>query len=227
MNFLSHYYFTQDEPNPYYTLGSLLPDLFRNHRANWKFNPEKQPELFAGDDDLEHLLRGWSLHLEVDHLFHDAALFKQESSILRKDLVRVFQQLPKRPFFLAHIGYELLLDSLLIRHRLVDTHKFYATLAACQTEVIERFLNKLGMYHNERFYDFLDDFISSRYLESYAKTESIVYALDRIGRRVWIEPFSEEETRQTVLLLQENLERLEADFFDIFDELLLNLKGLQ
>src|SRR5690606_18682115 len=165
VNFLSHYYFTQDEPNPYYTLGSLLPDLFRNHRANWKFNPEKQPELFAGDDNLEHLLRGWNLHLEVDHLFHDAALFKQESSILRKDLVGVFHQLPKRPFFLAHIGYELLLDSLLIRHRLVDTHKFYATLAACQTEVIERFLNKLGMYHNERFYNFLDDFISSRYRE--------------------------------------------------------------
>lgn len=227
MNFLSHYYFTQAEPNPYYTLGSLLPDLFRNHRANWKFNPEKQPELFQGDENLRQMLRGWELHLEVDHLFHDAARFKQESSILRKELVNVFHQLPKRPFFLAHIGYELLLDSLLIRHRLVDTHKFYETLAACQTEVIERFLNQLGIYHNDRFYDFLNDFISSRYLESYAKTESIVYALDRIGRRVWIDAFTDEEAHQTVLVLDENLKRLDTSFFDIFDNLLLNLKGLR
>jgi len=227
VNFLSHYYFTQAEPNPYYTLGSLLPDLFRNHRANWKFNPEKQPELFQGDENLRQMLRGWELHLEVDHLFHDAARFKQESSILRKELVNVFHQLPKRPFFLAHIGYELLLDSLLIRHRLVDTHKFYETLAACQTEVIERFLNQLGIYHNDRFYDFLNDFISSRYLESYAKTESIVYALDRIGRRVWIDAFTDEEAHQTVLVLDENLKRLDTSFFDIFDNLLLNLKGLR
>lgn len=227
MNFLSHYYFTQAEPNPYYTLGSLLPDLFRNHRANWKFSPEKQPELFEGDEDLEQMLRGWELHLEVDHLFHDAPIFKEESSILRKKLVGVFDQLPKRPFFLAHIGYELLLDSLLIRHRLVDTRRFYDTLSACRPDVIERFLNQLGMYHNERFFDFLNDFIRSRYLESYGKTESIVYALDRIGRRVWIEPFSEEETSQTARVLEGNLNRLEPHFFNIFDDLLLNLKGLR
>src|SRR3546814_4318770 len=57
LNFLSHYYFVQSINNPYYTLGAILPDLFRNHHYDWKFRPEKENLLFKDNSDLQLLFR--------------------------------------------------------------------------------------------------------------------------------------------------------------------------
>src|SRR5690606_29084433 len=103
VNFLSHFYFTKTVDNPYYTLGSILPDLFRNYQGSWKFHPENLNIEFNDNPDLSFLFQGWNLHIQVDALFHNSVSFKHQSSILRKELVNVFTNLPKRPFFLAHV----------------------------------------------------------------------------------------------------------------------------
>ena len=217
MNFLSHFYFVQPNPNPYYTLGSILPDLFRNHRNDWKFSPEKQNLDFNNNADLNALLEGWKLHVQVDALFHNSVPFKLQTSLLRLDLKQVFTKLPKRPFFLAHIGYELILDSLLIRNNLIDTNQFYKNLNDCDPIIIDEFMNKLGITEGKNFHAFLRNFIESRYLESYSSIKSIVYALDRIGQRVWIEGFSESEFNDTSLVLDRFSENLNPTFLDVFN----------
>src|SRR5690606_17721779 len=129
---------------------------------------------------------------------HNSVSFKHQSSILRKELVNVFTNLPKRPFFLAHVGYELILDSLLIQNKIIDTNLFYKKLKSCDPTIVDTFMNKLGIIEHRGFHSFLNNFIESAYLKSYSKTKSLVYALDRIGRRVWIEEFTKEESRNTI-----------------------------
>src|SRR5699024_9230293 len=72
MNFLSHYYYTQSTSNPYYTLGAVLPDLFRNHHHEWKFH---EIDIVPDDEDMTWLLKGWLLHIEVDRIFHSSTPF--------------------------------------------------------------------------------------------------------------------------------------------------------
>lgn len=224
MNFLSHYYFTQSDHDPYYTLGSILPDLLRNHNNTWKIFPEKEPKKFTNHPQLLSLLKGWKLHLHVDKIFHSSSIFTSTCSNLRKDLVPIFTRLPIRPFFLAHVGYELLLDSLLIQNKEVDTEAFYQELASCEPEIIRKFLRLSGFSEPEGFQVFLDAFIESKYLNSYAQSKNIIYALDQIGRRVWKEPFNQTEKEQATLLFDSIKVALDANYTAIFEEIECSMK---
>lgn len=219
MNFLSHFYFVRSNPNPYYTLGSILPDLFRNHRNDWKFDLDKQDINFNDNKDLAALFAGWKLHVGVDKLFHNSAIFKLQTSQLRIELEKVFSELPKRPFFLAHIGYELILDSLLIRNKLVDTNLFYRNLTESNSPVLDDFMIKIGIDQTKDFHAFLEHFINVRYLESYNNPKSLVHALDNIGRRVWVEKFSHSEINNSIKLVEKTLNSLNPHFLDVFNEL--------
>lgn len=219
MNFLSHYYFTQHKNDPYFSMGSILPDLLRNHDDSWKIRPEKEIEKFGGNLRFDSLLKGWCLHLDVDNQFHTSAIFLRESSALRRRLVPVFTRLPIRPFFLAHVGYELMLDSLLIQNKLVNTDDFYREIEDSDLTVILDFLRTAGIKDPSGFTNFLNSFIESRYLESYSESKSIVYALDRIGRRVWREKFNKNEIKESILVFQELKESLNPTFIKIFEEI--------
>lgn len=219
MNFLSHYYFTQHKSNPYYTLGSVLPDLLRNHNAAWKPNPEKEPEKFKNHPHLLSLLGGWKLHLQVDKIFHSSSIFLAACSSLRKDLAPIFTRLPIRPFFLAHVGYEILLDSLLIQNKEIETEAFYQELASCDPHIIQEFLSLSGICKTEEFITFLNSFIQSKYLNSYTESKNIVYALDQIGKRVWTEKFNQEEKEQAILVFDSLKTSLNPTFMTIFKQI--------
>lgn len=216
LNFLSHYYFAQAANNPYYTLGTILPDLFRNHHYSWKFRPEKENLLFNDNSDLELLFKGWKHHVQVDAIFHNSAPFRIHTSQLREQLATVFTQLPKRPFFLAHVAYELILDCLLIRNNIVDTDLFYKNLSSCHLKTLDMFMIRLGITETKGFHSFLDNFTTSRYLANYDKPKNLVYALDRIGRRVWVEKFSEKENEDTLTILENVIENLNPEFLEVF-----------
>jgi len=188
----------------------------RNHHYNWKFRPEKENLLFNDNPDIELLFEGWKHHVQVDALFHSSASFKIHTSQLREELVNVFTRLPKRPFFLAHVAYELILDCLLIRNNIVDTDLFYKNLSSCDSKILDVFMNRLGIIETKDFHSFLNNFIASRYLESYDKPESLVHALDRIGRRVWVEKFSRKETENALTIIENAIKNLNPEFLDVF-----------
>lgn len=219
MNFLSHYYFTQHKKDPYFSMGTILPDLLRNYKGSWKIKPEKEVWKFKKNPHFDSLSKGWSMHLAVDNQFHTSTIFLKESSALRRRLAPVFKRLPIRPFFLAHIGYELILDSLLIQNELVNTDDFYREIEDCELNIILDFLRTAGIKDPSGFAAFLHSFIESRYLESYSESKSIVYALDRIGRRVWQEKFNEHEIKESILIVQELKEWLNPTFIKIFKEI--------
>ncbi len=220
MNFLSHFYFERQTSNDYVVMGVVLPDLIKNADKNWNLNPQKDEYLFRDVPGYAALLSGWKRHLEVDRLFHSSQFFKEQTTLLKQIILPALQTGPVKPFFLAHIGLELILDHLLLTKGLVDTSHFYHQLSGAHTDSLTGFLRFAGLPDQECFDHFLDKFISSQYLFSYEKIENITYALNRICMRLWHNPFTKEQLQLLTLKLEEFKEQLNKQGFqDIFDHI--------
>lgn len=222
VNFLSHFYFSQAKDSPYYTLGSILPDLLRMHNSTWRVTLHIQSD--TDEPQLNELLKGWQLHLETDRLFHNSDFFQQHSHGLRQHLRTILSREPFRPFFLAHISLELLLDHLLIRSNRVDTTRFYAHLEQCEPEILDRFFYAAGIHDYAPFYTFYDNFCEIRYVNDYGKLSSLSYAINQIGKRVWKVPFNDQEQDALCRVLEDYLTQM-PDYMRIFNSLEGSLKA--
>ncbi len=219
MNFLSHYYFERNNPDHYMVMGVILPDLVKNAHKDWNLHPQKHPEKYQDDAAWQSVLTGWRKHLEVDNYFHSSEFFKTETGLLKKLILPTVTAGPVKPFFLAHIGLELMLDHLLLHAEAVKIETFYKQLNQANTPKIASFLAIAGLPDEEIFSNFLNDFLNSRYLFSYQKLENISYALNRICMRIWNSPFTDAQLNLLTLKLDDYCRELEPRFMDIFDEL--------
>jgi len=200
-------------------MGMVLPDLIKNANKDWNLNPQKDEYLFRDVPHYNALLTGWKRHLELDKLFHSSLFFKEQTAILKQLILPVLQSGPVKPFFLAHIGLELVLDHLLLTRSVTSTARFYDQLQRANTDSLAGFLRLAGLPDQPRFDQFLNGFISSRYLFSYEQMENITYALNRICMRLWKDPFTQEQLALLTLKLEEFKQLLEKDFISIFDQL--------
>lgn len=214
MNFLSHYYFDRHETNSYHILGTVLPDLLKNADKNIILHPEK---LKHTDAKLNAIITGWNKHLDVDRYFHSSEFFLQHSHQLKLLLAPVIEGSPVKPFFLGHIGVELILDNLLLTTQKLSVDDFYNHLAACNDEVIAEFLAFAGLNDKERFFKFFAGFKSSAYLHTYAETLQVAYALKRICMRVWYNPFTPEQEIAISEVVLAYRQLLLPAFMDVFD----------
>jgi hypothetical protein len=222
MNFLSHFYFDRDTENSYHVLGTVLPDLLKNADKTVVLHPEK---LNHKKNEINHIIRGWNKHLEVDRYFHSSPFFLTHSHQLKKLLAPALVGSPVKPFFLGHIALELILDSLLVTTEKITVDSFYEHLDKCETATIGEFLTFSGLKDTTGFFNFFNDFKKSRYLHSYAETKEIAYALKRICMRVWKNPFTtENELIMTAILFDYRIALLE-EFTSIFNEIGLKLNA--
>ncbi|WP_293311957.1 ACP phosphodiesterase [Pedobacter sp. UBA5917] len=219
MNFLSHYYFDRTSENANVVMGTVLPDLIKNAVKEANLYPQKNEFLFKGNPDEESLLSGWKRHLAVDLFFHSSNFFLEKTTELKQLIKPIVENTLVRPSFLAHIGLELLLDHLLIEHNLIQVHHFYDKLNAVKKESLSDFLEHCKLKEPEVFFNFLEKFISSKYLLSYQQLENISYALNRICMRLWPETLNEKQLQQLTLELTIFKEILQKDFMDIFKEI--------
>ncbi|WP_316750691.1 hypothetical protein [Pedobacter gandavensis] len=216
MNFLSHYYFERNNTDENIVLGVILPDLIKNAQKESNLYPLKEKHLFLKDPNQASLLKGWERHLEVDRVFHNSDFFKVQTAALKQLILPLCENSPVKPFFLAHIGIELVLDHILTTKGIVNINTFYEQLIKSDKKAVETFLSNCGVADTSVFLKFLENFISSRYLFSYQKIENISYALNRICMRIWPNPFTEAQTE----LLTEKLiiyrDAVEPEYLDIF-----------
>jgi acyl carrier protein phosphodiesterase len=219
MNFLSHYYFEKQESDCHLIIGVVLPDFIKNAHKDWNLNPQKEEHLFLDYPGEASILKGWKRHLEVDRLFHCSDFFVNQTAILKQLIMPVMHTGPVKPFFLAHIGLELILDHLLTTRGLVNINHFYDHLHQANTASLRSFLVKAGISDLNLFSNFLDDFISSRYLLSYQKIENISYALNRICMRLWNDPFTDAQIKQLTECLIVYRNSIESDYMSIFKEI--------
>ncbi|WP_276088818.1 hypothetical protein [Pedobacter sp. JY14-1] len=219
MNFLSHFYFDRQNDNTETVLGIVLPDLIKNAWKDVNLYPLKERHLFIGDVKLLSILEGWERHLGVDAVFHSSSFFREQTAGLKQLLLPFLGDSPVKPFFLAHIGLELLLDHLLIEDKLVSTGRFYELLTTADRETAATFLRKCGVTDTAGFFAFLNGFISSRYLLSYQKLENITYALNRICMRLWMTPFNADQLEKLTTALGTFKEQIKPVYRNIFTEI--------
>jgi acyl carrier protein phosphodiesterase len=222
MNFLSHYYFERNNPDHFMVMGVVLPDLVKNAHKDWNLHPQKDPKLYEGNTAYASILRGWQKHILVDNNFHSSEFFKMETAQLKKLILPAVTFGPVKPFFLAHIGLELLLDHLLLHANLLNIDTFYQQLQQSHNQELSNFLALSNLPDSEQFNKFLDEFIKSQYLFSYQKIENISYSLNRICMRLWNNPFSPAQLDLLTLKLDEYCGDLKLRFINIFDELEAN-----
>lgn len=219
MNFLSHFYFERKNTNDYIVMGVILPDLVKNAHKDWNLHPQKSEGLFMADPNLNSLLIGWKKHLEVDKKFHSSPFFIEQTAELKQLILPVLDSGPVKPFFLAHIGLELVLDHLLLTRNLVNADTFYIQLTEAHSPALAQFLILAEIPDLAQFEKFISNFISSRYLLSYQKIENITYALHQICKRLWNNPFTEEQLSQLTVQLETFSLQLENNFLSIFDQI--------
>jgi hypothetical protein len=220
MNFLSHYYFERDTTNCYHTLGTVLPDLLKNADKSIILHPEK---LHHSDPAISDMIAGWKKHLQVDRYFHSSDFFVIRASELRKLLTPAVEGSPVKPFFLGHIALELILDNLLITTGKISVDDFYHHLAGCNYNKIKEFLNFSGLQDTDKFFRFFEKFKSNRYLETYAETPQISYALKRICMRIWDDPFTPEHEEKMTKVLAAYRDNMYPGFMNIFDKIAAKL----
>jgi hypothetical protein len=216
MNFLSHYYFDRDETNCYHILGTVLPDLLKNADKTIVLHPEK---LKHTDTDINSIVNGWNKHLAVDRYFHSSEFFLEHSHQLKKLLAPVIKGSPVKPFFLGHIGVELILDNLLLTTHKITVKYFYDHLQSCNNDKIEAFLTIAGLKDTTRFFRFYEGFKKDGYLHTYEETAKIAYALKRICMRVWNDPFTPEHEAAVNEVLITYRQQLLPIFMDVFNEI--------
>lgn len=222
MNFLSHYYFERNNPDHFMVMGVILPDLVKNADKDWNLHPQKYPEKYLHEEAWQSVLSGWRKHLEVDNYFHTSTFFKTETAQLKKLILPTVAVGPVKPFFLAHIALELMLDHLLLHANVVNINTFYQQLNRANANELSSFLTLSGLPDEEIFSSFLTNFLKSRYLFSYKKLENISYALNRICMRIWNKPFTDAQLTLLTLKLDEYCQDLEPKFMEIFEELEAN-----
>lgn len=223
MNFLSHFYFDSLSRQPYQILGGLLPDLVKNADKSWNIHPEKLPISLFDNPHQVHILKGWNRHLQVDKLFHSSAFFAHHLHQIKQPLLGLLKGTAIKPFFLAHISIELLLDSLLITQNKVDVENLYMLLNKIEDTELIHFLRLNQIQDVAKFQNFYNTFKTEKYLATYAHTDKISYALKRICMRIWESPINQTQEIELTEILDTYKIKLSQDFIFIFEHIAAKL----
>lgn len=185
LNFLSHYYFERFAAFPEQVLGGLLPDLLKNVDKAYSFQLHKYAGKLVFHPSSIAITEGWQRHIEVDKIFHSSAFFYTHTHQLRKKIEPIVADLPIRASFLAHIALELLLDHLIIAHRILNVARLYEQLESVDLQVLSLYLKELDGVDVSRFLRFYERFVESKYIYDYSEIDNIPHALYSICRRIW------------------------------------------
>jgi len=205
-------------------LGVVLPDFIKNAKKDYNLYPLKIRHLFEEEPHQISILNGWKKHIDVDQIFHSSKFFQKHTAELKQLILPSCENSPVKPFFLAHIGLELVLDHLLATEGLVNINTFYDQLSRANKTALKDFLHTSSLDDTDVFFSFLNSFISSRYLFSYQKIENIAYALNRICMRLWNNPFTDEQLHQLTGQVDEFKNYIKNDYLSIFNDIEDRLK---
>src|SRR5690606_27511560 len=157
----------KDTTDSYKVLGALLPDLTKNANKEWKLFPEKKQDSLYPTVELQSVTKGWKKHLAIDRIFHNMSSFFYHQHELKEQISPVITGSPIKPFFIGHIGFELCLDHLLLKHSKIDLQKLYKHLKSVDYSVLDDFLKINGISNTSVFFNYYTNFVKEEYLKTY------------------------------------------------------------
>lgn len=199
MNFFGHYFTDSIAGRPWFNLGLVFPDLYRDliqkkipNRSSFK-NPS--PEI-------NDFFEGIEAHLSRDKMFHNCEYFHLAEKVLKAELKTFenFEIIP-RAWFLTHIMLELVTDKYLVISFPEQANSFYKDLGIIENDsntidglfddllIKTVFLTRLNLIKKDRF------------IFAYANNEKLVVSLFRIYQRAGIEMSKEIKEEISKILL--------------------------
>jgi hypothetical protein len=190
-------YFAHARPfldKPYFAAGTAVPDwlcvLDRKMRVHSKAaqtlvsHPDQRVAALAGGIVQHHYDDGW---------FHQTRAFA-ELNLQLTAAVRVVlsQDDGFRPSFLGHILVEILLDAALIAAAPDQLDAYYETLRSIDPQLVGDTINLVATRPSDLWPIFIPHFCAERFLYDYQEDAKLLARLNRVMRRVQLQPLPDE-----------------------------------
>lgn len=205
MNYLTHFYFNARQPlyasaTSEFHFGVALPDILSVYDRTLRFHP------FRIHTNPSELWRGILNHIQMDAFFHRSDFFKNSYEDIRTILNKTIPpEMNIRPFFLAHILVEVLLDHYLLRETPDLSHRFYSFLDRINTKEIIRILEKFFARRLDGLEELINKFLVTRFLESYINLDNLIYPVNRMLTRTRQQAFDIHDRSIVERVLQPSL----------------------
>lgn len=186
MNCFSHALPFLDRDDPYFVVGTCIPDWLsaadRKCRAR-----EKRAAEFADDEspELASLARGIVQHHQDDHWFHQTPVFTELSMKFSVELRELLKgDAGFRPGLIGHILIEVLLDSYLHKNYPGQLENYYQQVISVIPELVQKSVNRFATRPTEVLAHFIDRFIDARYLFDYVDDRKLMMRVNNVLKRV-------------------------------------------
>lgn len=178
MNFLGHYYVDQHRSNPYFVYGALLPDLVRHFARIYN---KMDKHYHSENSSHQQIFQGIRRHMQADTAFHDLYNFHNACDQVEVLLSANTQLAIPRPFFIAHILVELLIDKHLVTKDEQIAHNFYHSLKQLDHNELISFADSIHFFEfKSTFLPRFELFIKNEYALKIMHNENVYIALDKI-----------------------------------------------
>ncbi len=184
VNFLSHYYFDQDQ-SPEFIVGISIPDIAGNFSNHYnQFFKSIDSNSFESKE--KAIMDGIKKHYLVDAIFHDAPLFDYYCKTLKTRIQQnPWQYKLPRLFFVVHVLFELILDAYLIHSDSTIVNRYYYSIKKVENHTIASvfsYYKKMGLEISHIIANFIR-FSSHEFLRLYEVDANLVTGLKHICKK--------------------------------------------
>jgi hypothetical protein len=178
MHYLAHYTIDRAHAEPYFTLGLILPDIYRGFSRIYNLHlRHAQP----GDGISCAIHSGIQRHYQGDGAFHNSLSFHEACEMVEKESKALVEVSLPRLFFLSHILVELLFDKMLLIHHPDIEADLYQKLQQIAPENVLKYFTESGFKDIDvHFPEHYNDFVVNRYVLRLKNNENIYPALERL-----------------------------------------------
>ena len=192
MNYFAHAHRFLE--NPYFVAGTAVPDWLSVLDRKMRVRSRAAQTLTSHTDGrVAALVSGIVQHHHDDGWFHQTRAFAELNLQLTAE---VRQALPPddgfRPSFLGHVLVEILLDADLIAAAPDRLDAYYAALASIDPRLVGDVVNQVATRPSDQWQAFIPSFCAERFLYDYPEDAKLLVRLNRMMRRVQLQPLPDE-----------------------------------
>ena len=192
MNYYAHARLFLDDP--YFVAGTAVPDWLSVLDRKMRVRSRAAQTLTShADGRIAGLAAGIVQHHHDDGWFHQTRAFAELNLQLTAEVRRVLSPDDGfRPSFLGHILVEILLDSALIAAVPERLDAYYTALASVDPRLVGDVVNQIATRPSDLWPVFIPDFCAERFLYDYLEDAKLLARLNRVMRRVQLQPLPDE-----------------------------------
>ena len=185
MNCFTHALPFLDREDPYFVVGTCIPDWLSAVDRKCRTREKHAVEYTADDDSkMASLASGIVQHHQDDYWFHQTPAFTQLSMKFSVELRNLLAgDAGFRPGLLGHILIEVLLDAYLHKKFPGKLEKYYQQVVATIPDVVQKSINRFATKPTDLLVKYMPKFIEARYLFDYVDDQRLMMRINNVLKR--------------------------------------------